>query len=92
MVYEVDGEKYKQTIPDNGYEKGQIIDIMYEPEDPNDFYVYDKQAEEAAAQAEANGETEQESAEKNKLGLEARAYFARQCLDYTPKSDLEKAK
>lgn len=69
MVYEVDGEKYKQTIPDNGYEKGQIIDIMYEPEDPNDFYVYDKQAEEAAAQAEANAETEQESGEKNKLGL-----------------------
>ena len=56
--------KVKTTMPDfNGQ------DIMYEPEDPNDFYVYDKQAEEAAAQAEANGETEQESGEKNKLGL-----------------------
>ena len=49
MVYEIDGEKYKQTIPDNNYTKGQIIDIKYEPDDPNDFYVYDKQAEEAAA-------------------------------------------
>ncbi len=68
MVYEVDGEKYKQTIPDNGYTKGQVIDIKYEPSDPNDFYVYDKQAEEAAAEAEQNGEQE-EPAEKNKLGI-----------------------
>lgn len=69
MVYEIDGEKYKQTIPDDNYTKGQIIDIKYEPDDPNDFYVYDKQAEEAAAAAEANGEQEEGPAEKNKLGL-----------------------
>jgi hypothetical protein len=69
MVYEIDGEKYKQTIPDNNYTKGQIIDIKYEPDDPNDFYVYDKQAEEAAAIAAQNGEEEEISAEKNKLGL-----------------------
>ena len=69
MVYEIDGEKYKQTIPDNGYTKGQIIDIMYEPDDPNDYYLYDKQAEEAAAIAEENGEAEEEPVEKNKLGL-----------------------
>jgi hypothetical protein len=69
MVYEVDGEKYKQTIPDDGYEKGQIIDIKYEPSDPNDFYVYDKQAEEAQRLAQLSGETEPEPVEKNKLGL-----------------------
>ena len=69
MVYEVDGEKYKQTVPDNGYTKGQIIDIKYEPSDPNDYYLYDKQAEEAAAIAEENGEAEEAPAEKNKLGL-----------------------
>ena len=69
MVYEVDGEKYKQTIPDNGYEKGQIVDIKYEPSDPNDFYVYDKQAEEAQRLAQLSGETEPEPVEKNKLGL-----------------------
>lgn len=69
MVYEMDGEKYKQTIPDNNYTKGQIIDIKYEPSDPNDFYVYDKQAEEAAALAEQSGEQEDEPVEKNKLGL-----------------------
>ncbi len=69
MVYEVDGEKYKQTIPDNNYTKGQIIDIKYEPSDPNDYYLYDKQ-EEAKQLAEQSGEQEEEGpAEKNKLGL-----------------------
>ena len=71
MVYEVDGEKYKQTIPDNGYEKGQIIDIKYEPSDPNDYYLYDKQAELAKMQAEQNGETEEQPPEKDKRGLGA---------------------
>lgn len=71
MVYEVDGEKYKQTIPDNGYEKGQIIDIKYEPSDPNDYYLYDKQAEQAKLLAEQNGETEEEAPEKDKRGLAA---------------------
>ncbi len=69
MVYEVDGEKYKQTIPDNNYTKGQIIDIKYEPSDPNDYYLYDKQAEEAAALAGEDDEQEAEPEEKNKLGL-----------------------
>lgn len=70
MVYEVDGEKYKQTIPDDGYEKGQIIDIKYEPGDPNDYYLYDKAAEEAARLREQSGEAVQEEPEeKNKLGL-----------------------
>lgn len=69
MVYEVDGEKYKQTIPDNGYEKGQIIDIKYEPSDPNDYYLYDREAEEAAELAQQSGEAEEAPAEKNKLGI-----------------------
>ena len=70
IVYEVDGEKYKQTIPDNGYTKGQIIDIKYEPSDPNDYYLYDKAAEAAALEAEITGiPLEEVPEEKNKLGL-----------------------
>lgn len=68
MVYVVDGQKYKQTIPDNGYTKGQIIDIKYEPTRPEDYYLYDKQQEEAKALAAENGEEEQPE-ERNKLGL-----------------------
>lgn len=69
MVYEVDGEKYKQTIPDNGYTKGQIIDIKYEPSDPQDYYLYDKQAEQAAALAAESEDEEEQVEERNKLGL-----------------------
>ena len=72
MVYEVDGEKYKQTIPDDGYEKGQIIDIKYEPSDPNDYYLYDKQAEQERLEAEMRGESpDEQPPEKDKRGLGA---------------------
>ena len=37
--YEVDGEKYDQIVDDEGYEKGDFIDIKYDPEEPSRFYV-----------------------------------------------------
>lgn len=37
--YEVDGEKYTQIIPDDGYEKGQILNIKYDPDAPQEYYL-----------------------------------------------------
>lgn len=43
--YEVDGEKYTQFVPDDGYEKGMFIDIKYNPEKPDEYYLDDKKTE-----------------------------------------------
>lgn len=37
--YEVGGEKYIQMIPDDGYEKGQFLDIKYNPDAPEEYYL-----------------------------------------------------
>ena len=40
--YEVDGEKYTQFIPDDGYKKGDMIDIKYNPDNPSEYYIDDE--------------------------------------------------
>lgn len=40
--YTVDGEKYTQIVTDNGYEKGDMIDIKYNPANPQEFYLDDE--------------------------------------------------
>ncbi len=37
--YQVGGEKYDQIVDDDGYEKGDFIDIKYDPDEPSRFYV-----------------------------------------------------
>ena len=40
--YTVNGEKYTQIVTDNGYNKGDMIDIKYNPENPQEFYLDDE--------------------------------------------------
>ena len=42
--YTVDGEKYTQIVTDNGYEKGDMIDIKYNPANPQEFYLDDEKS------------------------------------------------
>ena len=37
--YEVNGEKYNQIVDDDDLQKGDFIDIKYDPDDPSRFYV-----------------------------------------------------
>lgn len=62
--YQVDEEKYTQIVGDGDYEKGDFIDIKYDPEDPRRFYVDD-----GPAVSEAEREPEEQADEKNKNGL-----------------------
>ena len=39
--YTVNGEKYTQIVTDNGYNKGDMIDIKYNPENPQEAYLRD---------------------------------------------------
>ena len=39
ISYTVGGEEYTQTIPDDGYSKGDTIKIKYDPKKPSDFYL-----------------------------------------------------
>lgn len=62
--YEADGEKYTQIIPDNGYKKGEFIDIKYNPDDPQEFYLDDEKSK-ADTAAEERKEPEEK---KNPMG------------------------
>lgn len=44
ISYDVGGVVYTQVIPDDNYKKGEEIDIMYSPDNPQDYYV-DKEVE-----------------------------------------------
>ena len=65
--YEIDGEKYKQVIPDNGYEKGEILDIMYNPDNPAEYYLADEKSQVKVEKAETS-QAEDEKEEKSPVG------------------------
>ena len=50
--YEIDGEKHTQYIPDDGYEKGMLIDIKYNPENPDEYYLDDEKTQDETEKAE----------------------------------------
>ena len=39
IEYTVDGEAFQQIIPDDDYEKEQMLDIKYNPENPKEYYL-----------------------------------------------------
>lgn len=60
--YTVDGEKYTQLIPDDGYEKGDMLKIKYNPDKPEEFYLVDgEQTEEREDTEEAADPSENSS-------------------------------
>ncbi|MBQ8967017.1 DUF3592 domain-containing protein [Ruminococcus sp.] len=59
--YTVDGEKFTQMIPDDGYEKGDMLKIKYNPDKPSEYYLVDENADN-----EAPDEEEDTSADTNK--------------------------
>jgi len=66
--YEVDGEKYTQMIPDDGYEKGQFLNIKYNPDDPQEYYIDSGETAQDISGA-ADGEQKSEEDEKNPTGI-----------------------
>ena len=52
IAYTVDGKEYRQVIPDDGYSDGDTLDIKYDPDKPDSFYLAD----------DDNAETEEDSA------------------------------
>ena len=61
--YTVNGEKFTQMIPDDGYEKGDMLKIKYEPDKPSEFYLVDENAPE---QTEAPTETDKADTTKSR--------------------------
>lgn len=39
IEYMAEGEVYTQTIPDDNYSKGDILDVKYNPENPLEYYL-----------------------------------------------------
>ena len=62
--YQVDGEKYTQMIPDDGYQKGDMLKIKYDPADPNVYYL-----DEDPDVSEETQQEEPEQEEKNSSGI-----------------------
>ncbi len=60
--YEIDGEKYTQLIPDDGYSKGDFIKIKYDPDAPGEFYLDDREETEPE-------EDDEEENTKNSNGI-----------------------
>lgn len=63
--YEIDGEKYKQIVPDSNYEKGEILDIMYNPDNPAKYYLADEKSQ---VIVEKTQQDEPEKEEKSPAG------------------------
>ncbi|MDO4943925.1 MAG: hypothetical protein Q4E74_01845 [Ruminococcus sp.] len=62
--YEIDGEKYTQMIPDDGYEKGQFLDIKYNPDAPEEYYL-----DNGSAAFETESEEKTEENDRNSMGI-----------------------
>ena len=58
--YTIDGEKYTQIVTDNGYEKGDIIDIKYNPANPQEFYLDDEKSKVEVTEEEKEAEEKEE--------------------------------
>ena len=58
--YTIDGEKYTQIVTDNGYEKGDMIDIKYNPENPQEFYLDDEKSKVEVTEEEKEAEEKEE--------------------------------
>ncbi|MBE6874968.1 MAG: hypothetical protein E7493_13845 [Ruminococcus albus] len=56
ISYTVGGEEYTQTIPDDGYSKGDTIKIKYDPQKPDEYYLAEEAEEEAAEEADNTDE------------------------------------
>lgn len=56
ISYTVGGEEYTQTIPDDGYSKGDTIKIKYDPKKPDEYYLAEDAEEEAAEEADNTDE------------------------------------
>lgn len=56
--YTVEDEKYTQIVTDNGYQKGDIIDIKYNPDNPQEFYLDDELSKVSVPKTEENENTE----------------------------------
>ena len=56
ISYTVGGEEYTQTIPDDGYSKGDTIKIKYDPKKPDEYYLAEEADEEAAEEADNTDE------------------------------------
>ena len=56
ISYTVGGEEYTQTIPDDGYSKGDTIKIKYDPKKPDEYYLAEEAEEEAAEEADNTDE------------------------------------
>lgn len=58
--YTIDGEKYTQIVTDNGYEKGDMIDIKYNPANPQEFYLDDEKSKVEVTEEEKEAEEKEE--------------------------------
>ena len=56
----VNGEKYTQIVTDNGYEKGDMIDIKYNPANPQEFYLDDEKSKVEVTEEEKETEEKEE--------------------------------
>lgn len=63
--YTVNDEKFTQIIPDDGYEKGDIIKIKYDPKKPDEFYLVTD--EEPSSESEENNSSD--TAKSRNIGL-----------------------
>lgn len=61
--YEIDGEKYTQMIPDDGYNKGDFLDIKYNPDDPAEYYL-----DNGTENTQDSGEQTEEESGNNSMG------------------------
>ena len=68
--YTVNGEKYTQIVTDNGYNTGDMIDIKYNPENPQEFYLDDEKSKVEVISDKSEDEAE-ESEEKTPFGYAA---------------------
>lgn len=81
--YTIDGEKYTQIVTDNGYEKGDMIDIKYNPENPQEFYLDDEKSKVEVTEEEKEAEEKRRkrlSAMRLSLSVSCLAFSVWSCL------------
>lgn len=63
ISYDVEGVVYTQVVPDDNYSEGEILELMYVTDNPQEYYI-----DKPAADVEENGQTEDEK-KPSKMGI-----------------------
>ena len=69
IVYTVDGKDYTQVIPDDGYSEGDMLDIRYDPNNPEKYYLAGDESGDTDDDEAADGENNRKKSRNTGLIL-----------------------